>query len=532
MRSSRVTARLRDESGVALVMAIGISFVLAIAAASLIAFSTSNERSAYRSRAAHDAYQLAVSGVENAVSQLANAAPDARDDHTLFSTMSSADRTQAFDAGEAVVWDGVLWDDNPRNGSNPGGSTQYTGSPNDYYIPSLRWRIASTAVVPNPSGPGTITRTVTADVRLRPETLQLRDEETWEYVYAWKTGDPDGCDMELPNNPDVRSSFYVAGNFCLDNNSSIIGPQSASDPEVKVNIRGNAILKKNGNDLGTAARPLTSIHVESDPSVTREVGCKFRANPYHDPCTAVDHVRPDSLKGSAAIAPPVAQFDDWYHVASPGPSWPCDPALSSGAYPNFADDGVRNNGDKGTLRLDLASAFSCKTVMGELTWDPSARSLIVDGTILWDGNLEFDPSVQFDVAYDGVAAFYLTGWFRTRQTKLCSSFTSRGDCDYDAWNTDEDMFFVATHGSNNWSSCSQCGVLLEQSSQFQGALYSDYNMGFQNNSYVQGPMVSKEELIQNSFTFNFIPPLVKVPFGAPSNTIVGWELTPPTNFTG
>lgn len=170
--------------------------------------------------------------------------------------------------------------------------------------------------------------------------------------------------------------------------------------------------------------------------------------------------------------------------------------------------------------------------MGELTWDPSARSLIVDGTILWDGNLEFDPSVQFDVAYDGVAAVYLSGWFRTRQTKLCSSFTSRGDCDYDAWNTDEDMFFVATHGSNNWSQCTQCGVLLEQSSQFQGALYSDYNMGFQNNSYVQGPMVSKEELIQNSFTFNFIPPLVKVPFGAPSNTITGWELTPPTNFTG
>jgi hypothetical protein len=73
---------------------------------------------------------------------------------------------------------------------------------------------------------------------------------------------------------------------------------------------------------------------------------------------------------------------------------------------------------------------------------------------------------------------------------------------------------------------------MEQSSQFQGALYSDHNMGFQNNSYVQGPMVSQEELIQNSFTFNYLPPLVNVPFGFPSVTIVGWDLTPPENFTG
>ena len=76
------------------------------------------------------------------------------------------------------------------------------------------------------------------------------------------------------------------------------------------------------------------------------------------------------------------------------------------------------------------------------------------------------------------------------------------------------MLFIANGGSNNWSQCTACGVVMEQSSQFQGALYADYSMGFQNNSYVQGPMVSKEELIQNSFTFNYIPPLAKVPFGA------------------
>ena len=121
-------------------------------------------------------------------------------------------------------------------------------------IPRLRWALTSTSTIPNPNGTGTITRTVTADVQLRPQTEITRDDEAWSYVYAWKTGDPDGCDMELPNNPSVQSSFYVAGNFCLDNNSSIVGP-AGSSPPVKVNIRGNAILKKSGNDLGTNALP-------------------------------------------------------------------------------------------------------------------------------------------------------------------------------------------------------------------------------------------------------------------------------------
>ncbi|MDH5332786.1 MAG: pilus assembly PilX N-terminal domain-containing protein [Thermoleophilia bacterium] len=527
MRLRSVVARLREDRGQALVMAIGITMVLALAGASLIAYSTSNERASYRSRASHDAYQLAVSGIENAVSQLASATPDALDDYTFFSAMSASSKTGTFDTGETVTWAGVLWDDNPTNTTNPGGSYQYTGSPNDYYIPNLRWRIASTSIVPNPNGAGTINRTVTADVRLRPTTQQTRDEASWEYIYSWKTGDPDGCDMELPNNPNVNSSFYVAGNLCLDNNSSIVGPLPGK-PQVKVVIKGNAILLKNGNDLGTPARPLTSIHVDGTAAAPK--GCKFFSNPYHKPCTAVDHVRPNSVSPGPTIPPPVAQFDDWYYVASPGPAYPCDPALSSGAYPDFSDPDGARNASKGTLSLASYGAFSCKTLQGELTWDPAANTVKVGGTLFWDGNLELD-TANTQITYSGVAAIYLTGWFRMRQTKLCSVFQG-GNCDADAWNTDANMFFVAVEGMNNWSQCTGCGALLESSAVFQGALYSDHSMGFQNNSFIQGPMVAKEELIQNSFTFSYIPPNVKVPFGAPGNTITTWELTPPTNFTG
>jgi hypothetical protein len=167
--------------------------------------------------------------------------------------------------------------------------------------------------------------------------------------------------------------------------------------------------------------------------------------------------------------------------------------------------------------------------MGELSWNATTSKLVVSGTIFWDGNVELDAGVNME--YDGIAALYVNGWFRMHQTRLCAAY-SGSSCGYSAWDTLQDVLFVASHGSNNWSQCSGCGVLLEQSAQMQGALYADHDMGFQNNSFIQGPMVAKEELIQNSFIFSYIPPLIKVPFGTPSNTITGWELLPPTNFTG
>src|SRR5262245_26054970 len=264
-RRHRLLARLGDERGMALVMAIGIAMVLAIAGASLILYGTSNQNSANRSKATHDAYQLAVSGIDNAVSQLAQAHTldlKALGNYTLMPNLCgtiaapSGNCTQAFDAGETVTWQGVLCDDRTATPTCP-----YTSAPSDTYIPKLRWALTSQSVVPNPNGSGTITRTVTADVQLRPEKLITRDDPSWSYVYSWKTGDPAWCDTELPNNPSVVSSFYVAGNFCLDNNSSILGP-TGSNPSVNVNVRGNVILKKSGNDLGTTARPLTSLYVE------------------------------------------------------------------------------------------------------------------------------------------------------------------------------------------------------------------------------------------------------------------------------
>ncbi len=349
---------VREEGGMALVMAIGVMATIAIMGGSLVLYSTSNERTANRSKADQRAYSLAQTGIDSAVAQLANGASSAIVSPTFFTSLT---KTATFGTGESVTWTPTLVD------TTSGALHSYT------------WVISSVGTVPNPSGSGSISRTVSADVRLKPTTTQTIDASAWKYVYSWKTGDPDGCDMELPNNPSVQSSFYVAGNFCLDNNSSVLGP-TAGNPEVNVNVRGDIILKKNGNDVGTAARPLTSLNVGGAS------GCKFRAQAYHNPCTSTDHARPNSTTGSS-IAQPIANFVDWYTVASPGPAHPCE--VSSGTPPTFDSDGINGNGAlTNVVHLDTMASFTCRTGLGEMSWDLATKTLTVNGTMFIDGSLD------------------------------------------------------------------------------------------------------------------------------------------------
>ena len=67
---ARAFPRLRDESGIALVMALGIMLVLTIALATTIHFTSASARHANSSNAGQKAYALAEAGVNNAISVL------------------------------------------------------------------------------------------------------------------------------------------------------------------------------------------------------------------------------------------------------------------------------------------------------------------------------------------------------------------------------------------------------------------------------------------------------------------------------
>ncbi len=74
LRCRRLSLRLGDESGMALVMAIGVMMVVAIMGSSMVLYATSNESASQRSSKRQSARSLAESGLESAIAVLANPA--------------------------------------------------------------------------------------------------------------------------------------------------------------------------------------------------------------------------------------------------------------------------------------------------------------------------------------------------------------------------------------------------------------------------------------------------------------------------
>src|SRR5215213_10375391 len=67
---ARLRERLCDESGVALVMALGIMLVISIGVSASLEFTSSSGRHAGRSNAGQKAYALAEGGLNNAIAVL------------------------------------------------------------------------------------------------------------------------------------------------------------------------------------------------------------------------------------------------------------------------------------------------------------------------------------------------------------------------------------------------------------------------------------------------------------------------------
>jgi hypothetical protein len=505
----------------ALVMAIGISFVLAVLGASVILFTTSNERQASRQNGATRLYSAAQAGIDAAASQIGAIDKYNREEPNYFvceaSAATPANCSTQID-GATVSWSGTLTGNNPTS-----------------YV----WHLTSTATMPDPANAGaTLHRTVTAALQLRPHRVQLPNTDTWRYIYSRANdGDPNTCDQTIYNNPGIVSSFYVNGDLCLDNSSNVYGPLSG-EPRVDVVVKGRAYLNHPSTSLGTSTRPLISIEVD--------LGCKYRSQPLSAPptaCSSYDKVWPDSIYpgkvGTACdptcpvVTPPPADFDTWYEAASPGPMNPCEQS-SGAALPVFdTTPGGWTNTPNRVVDLAPDTNYSCTTQMGTLRWDVATRTLTVEGTVFFDASADF--SSDGVIEYRGMGAIYLSGSLRFRQTIVCGlRLADNSGCDPDNWDSGGDppnVLVFVTKGTGSPAAV-DAGMTFEQSSGFQGALYSAGNMTFENNTWVQGPMIAERQLITNSMYFHFIPVLVKVPFGAPGVVVWDYDLTPVKHYAG
>src|SRR5258708_3770646 len=150
--------RLADNSGIALIMALGVLVVLSIATISVLTYSGSELRTVRYQKSRVTSYSLAEAGVNEAMSVLSLPANNALNTSLLPS------RTSTYDGG-TVTWSGSL-------------NTQ-----------TSTWTVTSTGQVKNPTGAANVSKKLTVNVAVTPTLSQTLNNQAWNYIYAFKPND-------------------------------------------------------------------------------------------------------------------------------------------------------------------------------------------------------------------------------------------------------------------------------------------------------------------------------------------------------
>jgi hypothetical protein len=494
--------RLRDERGIALVFALGIMSVLAISSISIITYTSSNSRHAERSEAEQIALALAEAGINNAQSVLGH--PDANALNAA--TLTEPDLNNCPDGGDCFVnvYDGgrTLWRGNFVQDA-AGGS----------------WTVESWGLAPSATpGQPDVTRFLRAGVSVVPQPDQPLNATAWNFVIAWKTSDSTTCDMTLYNTAHIDADLYVEGNLCLENSAKVYQP----DPAKPVTLIVKGKLKV---DQGTQSSKTRVGESSTQPIERAEIagGCTTSITSAAHPCSWSDYedrVWASTLVNgnTTSVTRPTSDYSGWYENSNPGPQHPCNPVSAFPTFDNDATQDLTTNGSVGTVDLTPLSSYSCigrdmnGTKVGELTWDATNKILTVLGAIYIDGSVLIDDNVL--IKYQGHASLYLTGTFTMTngQTRLCAAWTGT-NCDFAAWDPNEDMLIVAAHGNDGNGN----SVIFSQAVEFQGGLFAENAIDLGQSSRSEGPMIGSTVKIANSVQIKPLPLIDTLPLGAPGN---------------
>jgi type II secretory pathway pseudopilin PulG len=496
----RLRQLLKRQDGITLIMAIGILGVLSLSGVTLIYYSSTNARSAQYSVQNGSAYDLAEAGIDEMMAVLSKPTNNALMPDLLPET------THDYDGG-TVTWSGTL--------------DQLTQT----------WSVTSTGRFDNPtSGASDVTRTLSAKIPVTPTLTQPLNNPAWNYIYATGTGQP--CDMTVSNNVTGSSRLYVQGNLCLMNNVAVT--------QTSLLVHGNLDLSNNAR-VGASTSMSTRVETYVGGS------CRYGGGSWATPCTGNQDSRriyskmnPPSYSvgvNSAVpvIAAPTADVAAWYENSIPGPSLDCstENGARSGTPPTWDNDGVRNNSVP-VFNLTPSSSYTCRvgpaaTPTGELSWNATTKVLTVYGTMFIDGSVKLTNGALN--SYNGQATIYLSGTaYMSNNTKLCGG-TSGSNCDFASWNPNTEMLTFVAGGSGGLAGTGN-GILVDNSSQFQGGLFSSYAVRFSNNARSDGPIVGSTMIFDNNVTNDQFDTITTVPVGMPGNPAVYAQPNPPQLYSG
>jgi Tfp pilus assembly protein PilX len=462
-----VREKFRDQRGIALPLALGVTVVLSSLAAGVFVYVTSNQSAAERSRADQKAYGLAEAGLSYA-----------------FATLSSAaDPYNAEAVPETTV-------------SLSGGTVTYRGS-----LSGTTWTLTGVGTVANPTGPSAapVVRTVSAQAQVTTATEP--DMRPWNYLFI---DQPSSC-ITLGNLVTLDLAIYVRGNLCMQNNSQVWSPA--------VHVIGSLYMN-NSAQIGSSGSPISEFAATGT--------CHYAGTPVA--CGPASRVWASSIGTlPPTISKPVVDLATWYTNADLGPRSGC----TTGSFPGGFDNDTTLNVSRGEINLTPSTAYDCRKVVNgvevaRLSWQPgSPGTLTVKGTIYFDGHLSWT-NLNL-IQYDGRATLYASGQVRIRnRADLCGVRA----CD-NTWDPRQDLLvFVAGSLVSETSSNPLSGDIGNHVN-FQGAIYAVNDLELDNNTTIWGPLITRSATISNSANLKAPPyPIDEYMLGMPAATVTLTRVEP------
>ena len=513
--------RLRNEDGIALVMALGITVVLIIFVASMISYTTAGQRGASLGSADLQARQYAEAGLNSAYSLLVNQNSVSGGTPTAANLLGCAGATGASDpngpsncaspspkviclattsctsgsAGSARVF-GFF------SGSNP---STYNGTS----VASSTWLLVSTGFARNPSSSAVSAKTTTATVRITPLDSGAV-ASVWNHIFMTAPLVPNVCQTNFNgNNTMITSPLYVIGNLCLSGQNvsvqEVVGGQA-----IDLMVGGKLVLSGSGSKVGVdVSHPITSgvvqggcttVSVSSSTSTCAPAGFSYWVT------TTDTFVANDApVMTSADIAADYAAFD-------PGPKHSC---ATGGLPASTFDNDTTQNGTNTSFELLPNSSYTCVSQsgssVGQMSWNNTTKALTINGSVFLDGNLTISQSGT----YTGTGVIEVAGTitFNGNSTQLCAT----SPCNFNNWQGSSGNNSMLTLVSLKNSTTSI--TFTDNSQTFQGSLWTQPSstMTFVKNGVtVEGPIsIGSFDATFNNATFKPLPVIKNMPTGAP-----------------
>jgi hypothetical protein len=527
----RLWTKAADERGMALVMSLGILFVLTISLGTVLYVTSASARHAEHSNAGQKAYALAEAGLDNALAVL--------NSHYPSTTVYPGDtapgtflptRVTTYDEGK-VTWSGTL---QFVNGSGW----------------TWEWAITSIGEVANPTGPGAanVTRTIKAKVPVvMPPSQPVGSDGTLNWIYA-------GDSARFTQSVSIASPVYTWHHLSLENGAHISGVPGISGVAQTLAVGGDPIaggnltMEQKADTVG-ADTPLAAVHING-LCASKTVGptlhaCIWGDQPApHDQVWATVHdntVPPDLIikpeltccapVGGAIDPAPAAgttsQMGFWYQNAQLGPYIPCNGAPAP-RQPIFdTGDNTINNSATPATPFNLTPStgdYTCKNMvgdetLGELSWDATAKVLTLRGTVFIDGSATVDSTGYSGnpvFEYNGQGTLILSGTFAVKNATICAVVTGT-KCNEaaGAWDPNVEALVVIADGDGGNGGAESQGNIVEagngvqiKGSSFQGALMANKNIEVETTSEEQGPMISVYNWVESGQTGTLTFPAV------------------------